>query len=292
MAQQAEESVPRQRRVDPVIGLALGGGGARGLAHIAVLEAFDELGVRPTLIAGTSIGAIFGAGYASGLEAGAIRDHALALLSKPTRIVRELFSIRGGSLLDLWNRRPLSGSLMNPEALLEIVFPEGVARDFADLELPLQVIATDFHRQEAFVMQEGPLLPAVAASMALPALFRPVAHEGRILVDGGLANPLPFDLIEPRVDLTVAIDVTGGPVSGAEPKPPSPFEAIVASSQIMQNAIVREKLRRHMPDVVIRPAVEPFRVLEFYKVRQILEAAAPVKDTLKQALDARLSAAP
>lgn len=291
MAQLGKEIASTRTDAEPSIGLALGGGGARGLAHIVVLEAFDELGLRPALIAGTSIGAIFGAGYASGLEAAAIRDHTLTLLSKPTQTVKQLFS-GGGSFLDLWNRRPLSGSLMNAEALLEIVFPDGVARAFSDLALPLQVIATDFHRQEAYVMQEGPVLPAVAASMALPALFQPVAHQGRILVDGGLANPLPFDLIEPRVDLTVAIDVTGGPVSGADPKPPSAFEAIVASSQIMQNAIVREKLARHKPDMVIRPAVDRFKVLEFYKVRQILEAAAPLKDTLKQALDARLTAAP
>ncbi len=290
MDQQDSQAVALPPRSGPTVGLALGGGGARGLVHIDVLEAFDELGLRPDIIAGTSIGAIFGAAYASGLAAAEIRERAVTLLGRPAQIVRHLIAGSGDSFLDLWNRRPLSRSLMNPQALLETVFSGDLARDFSELALPLLVVATDFHRQEPFMMDAGDLLPAVAASMALPALFQPVVHDGRVLVDGGLTNPLPFDLIEPRVDVTVAIDVTGGPVA-AELKPPSAFEAIVAASQIMQNAIVKEKLKRHEPDIVIRPPVERFRVLEFYKVRQILEAAAPLKDELKRALDARLNAA-
>ena len=89
------------------------------------------------------------------------------------------------------------------------MLPSKVARDFAHLAIPLKVVATDFYAQEQVVIDEGDLRSAVAASMALPALFTPVTREGRLLMDGGLVNPLPFDVLEGEADITVAIDVSG-----------------------------------------------------------------------------------
>ena len=105
------------------------------------------------------------------------------------------------------------------------MLPSKVARDFAHLAIPLKVVATDFYAQEQVVLDPGDLRSAIAASMALPALFTPViARDGRVLMDGGLVNPLPFDVLKGDADITVAIDVSGassGPASACSP-PPSP----------------------------------------------------------------------
>ncbi len=275
----------------PTIGLALGGGGARGLAHIPVLETFDELGLKPAMITGTSIGAIFGAAYACGLPAGEIAARAVDMLSRPAEIARRLFSGTARNLIELWALRSFSATLLDAVTVIETVFPEAAETDFADVAIPFRATATDYHEQSPVVLDRGRLAPAIAASMALPALFRAVEHQGRVLSDGGLTNPLPYDLLRPDCSLTVAIDVTGH-LRLKTQRTPTALEAVLATSQIMQNAIVREKLARERPDILIVPPVESFRVLEFYKIRGILKAAAPVKDELKRALDERLSAAP
>lgn len=275
----------------PAIGLALGGGGARGLAHIVVLETFDELGLKPALIAGTSIGALIGAAYATGLTAREIGAQADDILGPPAEIARRLFSGGPASWLDLWTFRPFSAALMNPGALVEMVFPAAAAADFAELAIPLQVVATDYRQQMPVVLDGGKVGPAIAASIALPALFRPVEHQGLLLADGGLTNPLPYDLLAPACAVTVAIDVTGH-LRLNDDRPPSALAAVLASAQIMQNAIVREKVARQPPDILIRPPVDAFRVLEFHKSPQIRAAAEPMKEDLKRALDARLNAAP
>lgn len=276
---------------EPRIGLALGGGGARGMAHILALEAFDELGLEPALIAGTSIGAVIGASYAAGLPAYEIRARAEELLGRRRDILRRLFAMPPQTWSDLWSLRPLSLSLMNPQALLGLVLPEAITRDFAHLRIPLLIVATDFYAQAPYVLSSGALVPAMAASMALPGLFRPVQHEERILVDGGLTNPLPFDLLKPTADISVAVDVTGGPSANHAGQLPSPLEALIATSQIMQNTIVREKLGLMQPDVLLQPPVWNYRVLEFHKVREILAAATPWKDEFKRKLEGCLSGA-
>src|SRR5262245_49465734 len=193
----------------PSIALALGGGGARGLAHILMLEVFAELGLKPKIIAGTSIGALFGAAYASGLPAALIRAHAEQILSQRLDIARLLFAARAEPIMKFFNVLPVRFALLQPEQLLESVLPSRVARDFAHLQIPLRVVATDFYAQEQVILSEGPVRAAVAASMALPAIFAPVVREGRLLMDGGLVNPLPFDIIRAQADITVAIDVSG-----------------------------------------------------------------------------------
>jgi NTE family protein len=180
------------------VGLALGGGGARGLAHILALEAFDEVGLKPEVIAGTSIGAIFGAAYALGLSGSDIRKRAIDLLSNPATIARKLFASGTASWSDIWSFRPFTAALIDPQALVEIIFPEATGKTFADLEIPLRIAATNYRKQTSMVLEEGALAPAIAASMALPALFRPVDIAGDILVDGGMTDPLPYDLLSPE----------------------------------------------------------------------------------------------
>ncbi|MEM1372015.1 MAG: patatin-like phospholipase family protein [Pseudomonadota bacterium] len=275
--------------LQPRIGLALGGGGARGLAHILILEALDEMAIRPQLIAGTSIGAIFGAAYASGLSAHAIRQHAEGLLSRRTEILRQIFKARSEPLQRVLKIFQLQSALLDPVSLLDLAMPPTVKHSFEDLDIPLQVTAADFYTQDEVVFSTGALMPAVAASMTLPALFAPVrlergANETLALLDGGLVNPLPFDLVEPLVDLTIAVNVSGAGRPDPERKPPSVIEAIVASSQIVQNALVTEKLKNSRPDILIDVDVGHFGVLDFHKLGDVLKAAQPAKAELKTKL--------
>lgn len=274
----------------PSIALALGGGGARGLAHILMLEALDEMGVKPVSIAGTSIGAIFGAAYASGLSATEIRAHAEMVLKQRFDLVRDLFAARSVPIAKLWSLIPLRSALLDPATLLEIVMPSRLKRDFSELEIPLKIVASDFYAQEPIVFTQGPLRPAVAASMALPVVFQPVMNDGRALIDGGLTNPLPFDLVTGEADIVVAIDVSGAPVPSPGRDYPSAMEALWATSFIFERTIVREKLKSRQPDIYIDAGTSQFQIGDFLRLPQILEAAAPAKERLKAQLGRVLSA--
>jgi len=287
-------AVPQRAAPPPVaaggsgIGLALGGGGARGLAHIIVLETFDELGVRPDMVAGTSIGAILGAAYCAGMSGAEIREYCVSLFSNRTRVIRRVLDGKNGKLFALWTpRRP---AMFDPVVLLEALMPEAVNCDFADLRIPLRVMTSDFYTQSEFIIESGPVLPAVAASSALPGLLKPVRIEGRVLIDGGFVNPLPFDALRDRSDFTVAVDVSTGPEYGKS-EIPSALEAILGSTQITLNSILAAKLRAGAPDALIRPNVAQYRVLDFFKIKTILEESAPIRDELKRALEAYLNRA-
>jgi len=277
---------PTVPAVRPSIALALGGGGARGLAHILMLEVFDELGLRPCIIAGTSIGAIFGAAYASGLSAKLIRAHAEEVLgSRRYGLARLLISARSEPILKILNILPVRSSLLAPEPLLDMVLPSKLARDFAQLQIPLKIVATDFYAQEQVVIDSGPLRSAIAASMALPAIFTPVVRSrDQLLMDGGLVNPLPFDVLAGTADIVVAVDVSGASTGPGARIQPTAFEALVASSQILQRSIVREKLKAQQPDIYIDVEVDAFNVLGFHKFRDILSAAEPAKAQLRRQL--------
>ncbi len=270
------------------VGLALGGGGARGLAHIAILEAFDDLGVKPQIIAGTSIGAMAGAAYASGMAPAELREYCSALLARRSAFLRHVYARWSGSLWDLWN--PRTPALFAAEKLMETVLPPSLAARFEDLSIPLMTVATDFYEQSAYVSTTGPLLPAIAASAALPALLKPVELDGRILIDGGFVNPLPFDLLRPSVSYVVAVDVSGGPAEAKGGLPRS-TEAMIGAQQIALRSIINEKLKSAAPDCLIRPDVSRFRVLDFLKQEEILAAAAPSRELMKRTLDRLLNSA-
>jgi NTE family protein len=276
----------------PTIGLALGGGGARGLAHILMLEVFDELGIKPTVIAGTSIGALFGAAYASGLSARLIKAHTEEVLGQRLGLTRYLLAARSEPVQRFLNVLPIRSSLLKPELLLDLMLPSKVARDFAKLVIPLEVVATDFYAQEQVILASGDLRSAVAASMALPALFTPVSRDGRVLMDGGLVNPLPFDVLPGKADITVAIDVSGAALGPGDHALPTAFSALVSSSQILQRSIVREKLKAQQPDIYIDVEVDEFHVLEFHRFKQVLTAAGRAKEQLKRQLERVLASEP
>ena len=274
----------------PSIALALGGGGARGIAHISMLEAFDELGVKPKIIAGTSIGAIFGAAYASGLSAKEIRAHAEEVLTVRFDLMRELFAARARGLPSVRSFFTARSALLAPDALLDILLPSRVVRDFDQLAIPLKIIATDFYGLDMVVLSEGPLRRAVAASMCLPAIFEPVIIADRVLLDGGLTNPLPYDLVMGDADITVAIDVSGAPVPHARRAHPSVTEALMGSAFIFERSIIREKLKTSQPDIFIEAGTSHFQIFDVFKVQEILAAAAPAKERLKVQLGRILDA--
>lgn len=266
------------------IGIALGGGGARGMAHILVCEALDELGVKPALIAGTSIGAIIGAGYASGMSGRDMREAACAFYARRSRVLARLWRARPPAFTDLLRGRSVTPQF-DPHAILESFVPdfERLPDSFADLEIPLKVIACDFYGWLEAVLSNGPLKPAIAASIAIPALFRPVILDGRILIDGGACNPLPFDHVS-DCDITLACDVAGGPSEPAD-RPPRLLECIVGATQISMQSVIREKLKWHQPDVLVRPEIDGVFILDFLKTQAILDMNVAFKDDVKRRLD-------
>jgi NTE family protein len=264
-------------------GIALGAGGARGLAHIAICEALDEIGRRPVVVAGTSIGALVGAAYCSGMSGKEMRRFTVGLAHDPADVLRRLIATRAGSFADLLTGGFGAVTLIDAEKFCDQFLPQSVPDTFEDLTIPLTVVATDLYRREQVAFSSGPLRPALAASNALPALMRPVKIDGRILIDGGAMNPLPFDHLRERADFTVAVDISGAP-SPTRHEVPSPWECVFAAVLVMASAITAEKVKHTPPDLLVRPAVGPFRMLDFLQASAILRAAEPIKREFKKTL--------
>lgn len=275
---QATPSAPR-------IGITLGGGGARGLAHIVALEALEELGLVPSAIAGTSIGAVFGAASAARLTTREMRAHVEEILSERLSLVRQLLSVRPKPIDHLLSIFPLRTALLDAEALLEALLPSRLPTAMDALSIPLWIVATDFYAQERVVITSGPLRRAIAASIALPVIFQSVSLDGRSLLDGGLVDPLPFDLIQGAIDISVAVDVSGAARKPTDEHGPRAWEALVSSSQILQRSIVKARLRSDQPDILIETGSEGVGVLDFHRYTEIVDAATPAKERLKRQLD-------
>jgi NTE family protein len=276
---------PSGSAISPTVALALGGGAARGLAHIAMLEAFDELGIRPRVIAGCSIGAIVGACYAAGLSAREIRAH-LAPLVTGKRAVAWRVLCHPLKIFKLWSlRKP---TIVDGPTLLEILLPKAVNTDFASLRIPLHLMAVEYGTMEPIVLSKGQVIPAIAASASLPSLMRPVEIDGRVLFDGGFANPTPFDVVQNEADITVAVDVGGRPDLRKPVASHSKEELWDGAFFALFNAVVREKEARRAPDILLRPDVGLYRTMDFRKMDEILAKSAPEKERLKKFLAERV----
>jgi NTE family protein len=253
------------------------------------LEALDEMGISPVAIAGTSMGAIIGGAYAAGIEGRAIRTHILRVLSNRSDVMSKLLRARVGRFADLVLRGRGNPVLLDPEICLDLFWPPGMPSRFEDLAIKTIVVATNYLDRKEVAYDAGPLRPAVAGSMAIPGLFRPVIFRDEVLIDGGAVNPLPYDLLFSLADIIVAVDVTFG---GRSPKrrTPSPFASMFGAAQIMQGAITAQKIRLRAPDILVRPKVEHFAVLDFFRASQILRAAEDSKEELKLTLGGRMKA--
>jgi NTE family protein len=270
--------------------LALGSGGARALAHIAVVEALDEMGVRPVAIAGTSLGALIGAAYAARMRGKDIRHHVIHFAHDRRETVRRLLQARAGRLTDLFSGAISQATQFDAEKFCAQFLPDVIPAEFSALAIPLTVMTTDLHRRTELPISSGSLRLALAASIAFPGLFRPVILDGRILVDGGATNPLPFDQLAGRADIIVAVDVFGAPAADRTDLPGT-WESVFTTVLIMGSTIVAAKHSHAAPDLTIHPNVAIFRTLDFYRASAIIRSAELVKPEISDKLEKMLSAA-
>ncbi|MGJ8529790.1 patatin-like phospholipase family protein [Maritalea sp.] len=272
----------------PRIGVALGGGAARGLSHISVIEAMDELGLQPSLIAGTSIGAYIGAGWASGMTGREIREHAFDVLGSMRALSSRLWKTQVYDIREMFQ----NGISMQFDALrvLASFSPQPFPRRFRELRIPLKVVATDYRSWHPAVFHTGRLDQALAGSIAIPSLFKPVVHEGRMLVDGGVVNPLPLDCASQGMDVVIGVDVNGDPMLTDPRYTPSTIDIGMGAAQIMMHAITAQMIGAYPPDIYVKPNVGSIGAYEFWRVREVLEAGDAIKDRFKYQLEAKVEA--
>ncbi|MEX2502277.1 MAG: patatin-like phospholipase family protein [Trueperaceae bacterium] len=251
--------------------LVLGGGGARGLAHIGVIRAIEEAGLRVRAVAGCSMGGIVGAFLAAGHDAEAIEAVAAEIRYEKLLSFGELGGIVGGDGI---------------ASLLSARLP---AR-FEELDLPLLVTAVDVQEGELVVLNEGPLVPALRATSALPGLLSPVEHQGRYLVDGGLLNNLPTDLARTLGACpVVAVDVAAPPgrplrfqderslyarlKDVLQPHRALTVELFMKAFDVPQAVVTQMRLAMAPPDLLIRPTLErDFGIEQFGRRKEAIEA--------------------
>ena len=248
------------------VGLALGGGGARGFAHIGVLEILQEEGIPLDMIAGTSAGGVVGAIYAQGKDATLIRNMFVGLDWK--KLV---------ALADL--TLPKSGFIRGKKIrdFLELILGGDIR--FSDLKIPLACVATDITTGEEVVIDQGSVLEALRASISIPGIFAVVKWKGRYLVDGGLVNPVPVSVLRRAgVDCTIAVNVQPDIKEIAYQadkertkslKEPNIFSVIVQSFQIAQSFRYRSAMED--ADLVILPKVAHIGIGDFHRAEECIE---------------------
>lgn len=266
----------------PRIGLALGGGAARGWAHIGVIRALEEAGIRPDVVAGTSIGALVGGAYAAGR---------LDWLEQwvGTLARREVFS-----LLDFG----LGSGMIRGDKLMAFLATQLGECDIEDLECDYGATATVLQTGAEVWLRSGPLLDAIRASIALPALLPPVTRGGQLLADGGLVNPVPISVARAmEADVVIAVDlasdIVGRTLQPPEPKTgndflqwlgnlrpgagatawrPSMLSVVMASIDIMQVRITRSRMAGDPPDIAISPRIGHMGIMDFHLAADAIQA--------------------
>jgi NTE family protein len=276
----------------PRIGLALGSGSARGWAHIGAIRALEERGVKPDLICGTSIGALVGAVYASG-QLDPFEDWVTQLVWR--QVVR---------LMDLTWR----GGLIRGQRLFNLFRAIFKDLEIAELPCPFGAIATELSSGREIWLRHGKLFDVVRASIATPGLFTPVVHEGAVLVDGGLVNPVPVSMCRALgAEIVIAIDLSWGKLgpyrnmgrdlpATPEPQPgwlarllgvgrrrdeqtmPSILEVFNTALDIVEQRVARSRLAGEPADVLITPLLPNFRTMEYHRAAEaIAEGRAAVE---------------
>ncbi len=263
----ATSSGPRPR-----LALALGGGSARGFAHIGVIKALEQAGIRADIVVGTSAGALVGAFLAAGWSAAAMEEFAL--------------QVREADVADFASagrRGMLAG-----EALARIVGERLRGAHIEQLKLRYAALATDLRSGDAVVIQQGPVADAVRASCSIPGVFVPKEVSGRELVDGGLVSPLPVRTARQLGgEVVLAVDVAARPrrseFSGL-------YEVILQSFEIMGRALADQEAQQ--ADLVLRPDTARFASSDFGVRREMIQAGHDAAQALMPELRRRLEAAP
>lgn len=220
----------------PRIGLALGGGAARGFAHIGVIQVLEEAGIQPSLVVGTSAGSLVAALYANG-KSGAELQHIAETMEEAT-------------FAD-WTLPIFSRGMLRGAALARYVSAQVDGRPIESMALPLGIVATDLNSGLGVLFRRGDTATAVRASSAVPALFQPVKISGREYVDGGLVSPVPVRYAQQMgADLIIAVDISNAP----EGNPASDtLQILMQTFAIMGKSINDFELKN--ADVVVRPAL-------------------------------------
>lgn len=249
-------------------GLALGGGGVKGLAHIALLKQLDKWGVKPEVIAGTSMGAILGALYAHGLSGEEIEQRVRMHIIGHDEGMKETF--RKSKHLLKWARvfswERGRGGLITADGLFEHLFSEIINLDFNELDIPFKAIATDYYTGQEVVLRSGELLPAVRASMAVPGIFAPVRMNTHLLIDGGVINNLPCDQVAGCGGLIIASDVISLPTFQA----PSSLQVMSGALNIMIADRTRRLMEEFPPDFIFKPNTEGIDAFDFHRIADVL----------------------
>ena len=279
--------LPKLSSSSPTVAVAFGGGGARGLAHVHIIEALDELGIRPVMISGSSIGAIMGAGMAAGMAGNDIRQFILNTVGNKREVMNRIWSLRPMTIQEMMSNGFRVGQF-NLERILKAFLPEELPESFEELQIPFSVAATDYYGQSELAIGSGELIRALAASAAIPAVFMPVRLNGRVMIDGGIFNPVPIDHLVGKADIIVGVDVVGGP-EGEDQQIPNRIDSLFGASQLMMQSIISEKLMRHSPDIFLRPNVGKFKALDFLHAAEVLEISAAIKDDFKRALEVQIA---
>jgi NTE family protein len=235
----------------PKIGLALGGGAARGFAHIGVIQVLEEAGIRPDLVVGTSAGSLVAALYAAGRNGAELA--AMALAMDESAITDWAFPGRG---------------VIRGDALARYVREHTGGRTLEQMRLPLGIVATDLASGHAILFQRGDAGLAVRASSAVPAVFQPVAINGREYVDGGLVSPVPVRFARQMgAEIVVAVDISSAPEGNATG---DAIRMLLQTFAIMGRSISQLELRD--ADIVLRPTLAGVGSADFTERRRAIDA--------------------
>lgn len=240
-------------KTPPRIGLALGGGAARGFAHVGVIQVLEEAGIRPTLVAGTSAGSLVAAIYASGKSG--------AQLQQVAETMEE------AAIAD-WTLPLFSRGMLRGDALARYVNTQVKSRLIEDMPLPLGIVATDLNSGQSMLFQRGDTGTAVRASSAVPAVFQPVKVSGREYVDGGLVSPVPVRAARQMgAELVIAVDISSPPEGNLAG---GTLEILMQTFSIMGKSINTLELKD--ADIVVRPALLGVSSADFGARKRSIEA--------------------
>jgi NTE family protein len=253
----------------PRIGLALGGGAARGFAHIGVIQVLEEAGIRPDLVAGTSAGSLVAAMYASGKT-----GHEMGNLAQ---------TMDEGAITD-WSF-PMRG-LIRGEALARYVREQTGGKSIEQMVMPLGIVATDLDSGNAILFQRGDTGIAVRASSAVPAVFQPVRIGAREYVDGGLVSPVPVRFARQMgAELVIAVDISSPPDGAATG---DVMKMLLQTFAIMGRSINQFELRD--ADIVLRPLLTGISSADFTARKRAIQAGRDVATAMLPQLRARIAA--
>ncbi len=261
------------------ISVALSGGAAAGFAHIAIMQAFEDLGLTPYAIAGTSMGALIGAAWANGMNSAEIMDYANDIWSNKASLIAKFWKLKSRQSKELFR----GGNIIQFDAMdvLDIFMPAHYPQSFEELKIPFTAVASDYYNWEEVHFTKGEMKIAIAASIAIPAVFKPIIYKDTLLVDGGCVNPMPFDVLPSDSDLILAADILGGPKRAEDEKMPSPLTSVMGASTLFMQSIINQKIKENHPHILLRPKGRKFNAMEFNKFNEIVENAQPLREEAK-----------